>query len=254
MVSAKVLGVPSVVKVKPPQTLHPVFLRIGTTDLPMYHQVFTSRQYELPLSKPPHTIIDCGGNVGYAAVYFANIYPEARIFSIEPEISNYIFLAKNVAPYPNIIPFNGAVWKRNILLDVNDEGAGACSFRTRELAEAGRGRFAGRTMGLTIDSIMTITGMDKIDLLKIDVEGAEDDLFVDPTAWIERVGVIAMEIHDDRKPDCRARIFRHAIKTFQFQRMNGENVCFARSEFVEDAAAAGWSRLDDGATKSSSIW
>jgi FkbM family methyltransferase len=241
MISAQAIGVPSIAEVRPPQTVHPVFLRTGTTDVPMYHQVFTSRQYKVALSKHPKTVLDCGGNVGFASVYLANVYPGAKILSIEPELSNYNLLTRNVAPYPNIVPLHAAVWKTNTLLDIRDQRGEACSFQTQEYGMQGSGRLVGRTVGLTIDSIMKLAGMDEVDFLKIDVEGTEDELFADPNAWIQRVGVMAIEIHDDMKPNCRATIYRNAARHFAFEWHNGENVFFARSDFVDQVAlATGW--------------
>lgn len=241
MVVAKTIGVPSVVQVRPARTAHPVFIRPGTTDLPMYHQVFTSRQYEVALSKHPKTILDCGGNVGFASVYLANVYSGARILSIEPELSNYSLLTRNVAPYPNVVPFHAAVWKTNSLLDIRDLWGEASGFQTQESGMQGSGRLVGRTVGLTIDSIMSLAGMDEVDFLKIDIEGAEDEVFADPSAWIQRVGVMAIEIHDDKKPNCRATIYRSAARQFDFEWQNGENVFFARSDFIDQVAlATGW--------------
>lgn len=250
MVSAKAIGIPSVARVLPPQTAHPVFLRPGTTDLPMYHQVFTCRQYECALSKHPKTILDCGGNVGFASVYLANVYSGARILSIEPELSNYTLLTRNVAPYPNIVPFHAAVWKTNTLLDIRDQRGEASSFQTEEAGMQGSGRFIGRTIGLTIDTIMKLVDMDEVDFLKIDIEGAEDDLFADPSTWIQRIGVMAIEIHDDMKPNCRTTIYRNAARQFDFEWQNGEHVFFARSDFVDHTAlATGWRPIGEQGTK-----
>jgi FkbM family methyltransferase len=199
MLCAKTTGVPSIVKLRPPQIAHPVFLRTGTTDVPMYHQVFTSRQYRVALSRLPRTILDCGGNVGFAAIYLANVYPGARILSIEPELSNYRLLAKNVAAYPDILPVHAAVWRSNTILDLSDEGGGACSFKTQEAGVGGQGRFIGRTVGLTIDTIINLADMDEIDFLNFDVEGAEHDIFFDLGVWLDLVNVLVIKIFYNKR-------------------------------------------------------
>jgi hypothetical protein len=99
-------------------------------------------------------------------------------------------------------------------------------------------RDVGRTVGLTIVSIMSLAGMDEVDFLKIDIEGAEGEVFADPNAWIQRVGVMAIEIDDDKKPNCRATIYRSAARQFDFEWQNGENVFFARSGFIDQVALA----------------
>ncbi len=245
MALAKATSISSVVEVQPQHVLHSVCLRTKTTDLPMYHQVFTSRQYDVALRRSPRTILDCGGNVGFAAVYWANVYPSARILSIEPELANYSLLVKNVAPYPNVVPLHAAVWKYNTLLDVRDDGAGDCSFQTQEPRLDGRHKLVGKTIGLTIDTIMKLSGMDQVDFLKIDIEGAEEDIFIDPSAWIKNVGVMAIEIHEDMKPGCRALIYRSATRQFEFEMQNGENIFFAKSDFVDAARPSDWRPISE---------
>jgi FkbM family methyltransferase len=241
MLSAKVVGRPSIIKVRPPRIAHPVFLRPKTTDLPMYHQVFTRRQYAVALDRAPETIVDCGGNAGYTSVYLANAYSKARIVSVEPALSNYCLLTRNVAPYPNVMPINAAVWKRNTMLDVGDERAEACSFRTEEHWSGPQSQVSGKAIGLTIDTILDLAGMQEVDFLKLDIEGAEHELFVDPTRWLDRVNVLAIEIHDSTKPGCTSRIREKAATRFNFECQNGEIAFFAKSAFVGSAVQSdGW--------------
>src|SRR6266404_7744998 len=65
-------------------TRHPVYLRIGTTDLTVYRQVFIERQYEHSLPISPKVIVDAGANIGLSAVFFANKYPDSLVFAVEP--------------------------------------------------------------------------------------------------------------------------------------------------------------------------
>ncbi len=60
-----------------------------------------------------HTIIDCGANIGITALYFAARYPNARIYSVEPDPSNFAILKQNVASELRITPINAAVVGRN---------------------------------------------------------------------------------------------------------------------------------------------
>src|SRR5436190_21998125 len=79
---------------------HPVYVRIGTTDLSVLKQVLVERQYDFSLPVTPKVIVDAGANIGLSAVFFANKYPAAVIFAIEPEESNFKVLEKNVSAYP----------------------------------------------------------------------------------------------------------------------------------------------------------
>jgi len=73
-------------------------------------------------------------------------------------------------PYPNIIPVMAAVWKNSSMLDLFDPGKGDMMFQTQAATD-------GRTRGMTMDEIMSEHGLDRIDLLKMDIEGAELEVF-----------------------------------------------------------------------------
>ena len=94
----------------PPGGKHPIFIRLKTSDFRTFLKIFRDREYELELGKEPQTILDAGANVGFASVYFAIKYPRAKIIAIEPESANFAQLKRNVAPYPNIIPVQAALW------------------------------------------------------------------------------------------------------------------------------------------------
>src|SRR5688572_6156510 len=68
-----------------PHVLHPINLRKGTSDIPTFQEIFTYDEYEVKLDFSPATIIDAGANVGLASIYFANKYPKASVFCVEPE-------------------------------------------------------------------------------------------------------------------------------------------------------------------------
>ena len=70
-------------------------------------------------------------------------------------------------------------------------------------------------------------GLDHVDLLKLDVEGAEIELFSDCSGWIDSVDAIVTELHDWFRPGC-TRAFYAAVTDFPLERRNGENVFVSR--------------------------
>src|ERR1051326_8504661 len=66
-----------------------LYLRTGTSDLPVFRQIFIDEEYNFQIPFQPSVIFDLGANVGFASIYFANKFPNARIIAVEPEISNY---------------------------------------------------------------------------------------------------------------------------------------------------------------------
>ena len=114
----------------------PVWQRPGTTDAVCLQKIFHDREYELELFENPSVIVDAGANAGFASVWFANVFPMATIFAIEPERSNFTLLRRNARPYPNIIPIHAALWNVDEFLDVVDPGDGLWAFRTQALGES----------------------------------------------------------------------------------------------------------------------
>jgi FkbM family methyltransferase len=57
----------------------------------------------------PKVIIDCGAHIGNHTVYFAKRYPDAKIYSFEPNLSNYELLVKNTENLENVTTCNVAL-------------------------------------------------------------------------------------------------------------------------------------------------
>lgn len=236
-VASRFAGWPETVSVHHRRLAHPVLMRPRSTDVPMYHSIFTQPQYDMPVSGPIETIVDCGGNVGYAAVWFAMRYPKARIFSIEPAKDSYALLVRNTAPYPKVVPIHAAVWDADTSLDVVDIGQGACSFETRPRGTAAAEGVIGQTLALSIPTLMRILGLGEIDILKLDVEGAEQRILHGDLSWLAHVGMIAVEFHDERCPGLRELFAATASQFFDFEARRGENVFYAKRRHVDASTA-----------------
>lgn len=223
-------------RVRPPGYPHPLFLRTRTTDIPTYKKIFVDGEYDLDLAQPPRTIVDCGAHIGMASVYFAQRFPAARIVAIEPEPRNFALLARNVKTYPNITPIRAALWNDDTELDLVDPHHGTWAFRTEALKSNAAWGSLGRTPALTLDRIMAAYTIDFIDILKIDIEGAEKEVFENAASWIDKVGVIAIEIHNWRPGAPEA--VDAAAGGFELRERQGENTLFFRTAAMKTAGAA----------------
>jgi hypothetical protein len=74
--------------------------------------------------------------------------------------------------------------------------------------------------------------LESIDILKIDIEGAEKEVFADSTAWLGRVRAIIIELHDRLKPGC-SRSFYNGSNGFDHEQYRGESVFLWRGDFIE---------------------
>jgi len=196
-----------------PGAHHPVRLRWGTTDIEVYQSVLLDGEYDIAPPSHPKVIVDAGANIGLASIYFANRTPGAAIFALEPEATNYRLLRANVAPYPRITPLNLALSGANERIDLFDGRGGHTRFRTfGTAAEGDRRRCV--VQGITMDALMAQLKVDIVDLLKLDIEGAEKDVFDTCAAWIDRVDAIVAELHEHQRAGCGAA-FLTATRAFQ---------------------------------------
>jgi FkbM family methyltransferase len=203
---------------------HDVFLRCGTSDLPCLEKVFRMQEYEARFPSEPKVIVDAGANIGMVTLYYSQLYPKAKIIAIEPESSNYRILVKNCGNLPNVTLIQGALWSHERPLGIQNPDAEKWMFSVAEVPSTSGPGLQG-IRAVTIPGIMKTMGVDHIDLLKVDIEGGEYELFNSGAqAWLGSVRQIVIELHDRYRPGC-AQIFYAAVGRRPFiQEVGGENI------------------------------
>lgn len=212
-----------------PNIKHPIRLRLRSTDIELCQEVLVKTQYESKLPKSPKVIVDAGANIGLTAIFFANRYPGARIIAVEPDSSNYEMLRKNIAPYSNIVAVRAALWNENKEINLIDPGAGQTAYQTHDGSGVPNLRLQ-VVPGITLDRLMSDFDIRFIDLLKVDIEGSEKEVFERSSPWISSVGVIAIEIHDWIRTGCGEAVHA-AAKEFDREWQQGEITYLARKHY-----------------------
>ncbi|MCI3132413.1 FkbM family methyltransferase [Phenylobacterium aquaticum] len=143
-------------------------------------------------------ILDAGANIGASVLFFAWRYPAARIIAIEPEASNFELLVRNCAGRDQITCLQAALASSDGELQLFDPGRSTDAFRTLGEDEPGEhGRSLGAIPAYGVETLMARFAAGAAPLLaKIDIEGAERDVFSAHTAWVEAFPAIAIELHD----------------------------------------------------------
>jgi FkbM family methyltransferase len=202
---------------------HDVVLRCGTSDLPCLEKVFRMQEYKTPFPIEAKVIVDAGANIGMATLYYSQVYPKAKIIAIEPESSNYKMLVKNCGNLPNVTLIEGALWSRERHLVIQNPNAEKWAYSVAEVRSPSESR-AQDVRTVTVPGIMKSLGVDYIDILKIDIEGAEYELFNNGAqTWLGAVRQIVIELHDRFRPGC-ARSFYSSVGLRPFiQEIAGEN-------------------------------
>jgi FkbM family methyltransferase len=188
-----------------------MIVRKGTSDAAVFKQVFLQRQYDAEPETEPKIIIDAGANVGYASIFFARKFPLSRIIAIEPEENNFTVLQKNVKNFPNIEILRAALWDKEEEINVVDRGYGEWGF----MAEKSEG-MRGAVPGITVDELMKKFALEEIDILKMDIEGSEKEVFSGDCSWLSRTKMLIIELHERMRSGVNAAFFL-AIAPYNFK-------------------------------------
>lgn len=201
-----------------------VTVRGRTSDTTVLKKIFLTKEYETPFPSNPRVIVDAGANIGLATLYYAQQYPDAKIIAIEPERSNFKVLQKNCAGMPNVILVEGALWGKEVKLVIEDPTAAKFAFSVTE-SQSTSSVLSEEMQAVTIPGIMRKFGLDRIDILKLDIEGAEYELFKEGAeSWLGAIGQIVIELHDWKQPGS-AQAFYAAVGRGSFTQANrGENI------------------------------
>ena len=195
--------VPERLTITPSPYNRPLTMRTADTDRAVVRQVLALQEYRKAASMTGvKLIVDCGANIGISAYYFLHHYPESTVIAVEPDERNCELCRGNLQAFGGrAIVVRGAVWpeSRPLRITPASRHGGSWSFSV----EPASGQTAD-VDGLTIPAILERAGRaGPIDLLKIDIEGAEFELFQQPAPWLDMVRHIAIELHT---PGARAAL------------------------------------------------
>jgi FkbM family methyltransferase len=213
------------IKFRPKGFRYPIHLRSNTTDYTTFMQIFCERQYDIFLKEEPSIIIDCGGNIGLTSVFYSNKYPNAKIITIEPEINNYKVLIKNTTYYPNIIPLRKGVWNKSCYLRITNPQGNNDAFIVEETPNPTD------IQAISLTDVIKEYNIHSIDILKIDIEGSEKELFdIGYENWLPLVKVLVVELHDQPLKNFSHPVLK-ALSKYKFNIIvRGQSlVCYQRS-------------------------
>ena len=179
----------------------PLWVRRESTDPLVLEQGVEFRSGFLPPGFIPRTVLDLGANIGITPSVFAARWPNARIIAVEPELHNFELLQRNCSPAPHITAVQGAVWHSDGDLEILNPDSSAYGYRVGESAREHPASQA--VQGLSIPTIMQRYSLESLDVVKMDIEGAEKDVFrSNADTWLPHVRVLIVELHDRFRPGC----------------------------------------------------
>lgn len=208
----------------------PIYLRNIVTDKGIFHQVFVELEYDYPfnLDKNP-VIIDAGGNIGLFSIFFKNKFPDSQIIIIEPDSDNFKVSKLNLESYSNIFYENSGLWNRKTKIKVYDK----YNFGKSGLVVEEDDKY-GNLDAVSIPYLMEKYNLNKIEIVKLDIETSEIELFQENyTDWILNTKYIVIELHDRIKNGCGMSFFnaiQSTLKNYRFE-IRGENIIIENLNF-----------------------
>lgn len=159
-------------------------------------QILTGKTYPiLPYPSKVNMILDIGANLGAASVYFSLFYPDAQIYSVEPQKKPFDILTHNTASNPKNKTFNVGLYDRDTEMPLHLSWADSS---TASLGDSWLNTKTTEMIQLR-DAAQWVEeqGITQVDILKLDTEGCEVPILSRLTKLIPKIQVIYLEYHTD---------------------------------------------------------
>lgn len=165
------------------------------TFCPQFYEIFVARGLEFRTANPSPRILDCGSNIGAASLFFKRDYPGARVtaYEADPDLCAMTRrnLERNAAADVEVV--HAALWTAtgevSFLAEGTDSGMIGSSVNTAP-------GMAVTPMTVPSVRLRDVLAQDRVDLLKLDIEGVEDAVLIDCEPVLDRVAAIVMDLHE----------------------------------------------------------
>jgi FkbM family methyltransferase len=197
---------------------NPLVLRGRTTDLSVAYTILCHKDYDFQEIRDVAHVLDCGAYIGISTRHLRNTLGAKTAIAVEPNPGNFELLAKNCDGDKTIRCIHGAIWHEKKMLQIANPSAQKYAFKcTEAVNDVSSNPIEAYTMSELLDEMKN----GRI-LVKMDIEGAEKDVFISNPEWLSRIDYLIMEIH----PGCWKAVF-DAMATYDYDcRFSGENILF----------------------------
>jgi FkbM family methyltransferase len=213
----------------------PILCRVGTTDSAVVRDTFGGL-YQLPPRsiKNIRQILDLGSNIGATMVHYGHLFPNSRILGVELDRGNYDLSLQNTCHLGDRCKVLwGGVWKTDG--EVRYQGSEKWGFHISPESEG---------ISAPAFSMSTILKqvVGPVDFMKMDIEGAEQELLKQASEWVDRVRCMKIEIHPPYSvEDCMSDLAAAGFRPVRDPDQDNEVLAF-NPRFHQDSATPGQRR------------
>jgi len=163
----------------------------------LLNEVFISEDYYFDTDSRAPRVIDGGAHMGFSTLYFKTLYPDARVIAFEPLPSNFTVARLNIdvnrLTDVTILPYALAAEEGDAELYIPGSDSLGASL-TQRRADAGEITASYMVKCAKLSTYLA----EKTDLLKLDIEGAEDVVLNEAADQLSNVHQIVIEFHDSK--------------------------------------------------------
>ena len=172
-----------------------IFLRTYAGDIAIFYEIFWQKVYRLPWPDKmvAGPVVDLGANTGMASLFFAAYYSTQKLYAVEADQYNIELLLRNLSgeiSAGQVRPLHAAAFAEDTTVYMQMQEKAYNTTVTGEATDM-------PVQAIAMNTVCSMFELDRIDLLKIDIEGSEESLFSKNTEWLEKVNMIVVEIHAD---------------------------------------------------------
>jgi FkbM family methyltransferase len=187
------------------------------SELEVLRNIFVEEEYRLPGDEPVRTVVDLGSHVGVSVLWFRALFPDAEIVAVEPHPETFRRLRRNVGHLQRIHLVHAAVGDSDgpRALFGSDE-SWAASLRRQPVLDRVQQVACRR-----LDEVLAELGIGSVDVLKLDVEGAEHEV-LSTFKGLSGVRTLVCEYHRELN-GMDAFAFMRSLEGFELLSLRGDS-------------------------------
>lgn len=161
-------------------------------ELGTLNDIFVKGEYVFDYAGDQKVILDLGANIGDTAVFYTILFPNAKIYAVEPNVNVLSKLEKNTKNFPNIKICKCAVSDKTGKINLHFGGSHLGS----SILERAQNKESVEVDVFSLEDFCKKENIVHVDILKFDIEGAEEYLL--QSEFIKtKVRNVVGEMHDD---------------------------------------------------------
>jgi FkbM family methyltransferase len=170
--------------------IHPIAIRPGTDDVrTVIDNIVREEWGNFDPGREPVLMIDGGAYIGDSSAYFLSRFPALKVLALEPDPITFERLITNLQPYgARVKMLNCGLYSRTGEVRLGSKQTGSA------IKESGETEIA----VITLESLLRTERIAHVDILKLDIEGAEEAIFTsDPQTWLSQIDWLLIEFHSE---------------------------------------------------------